>query len=139
MEVLTWAPPRRVDFAAVQHTGIAYADAFFEMGANRHRPFDAPLAQWTSQSATSLPNGWGVVVRCPTTGVTWYACGVVPTCILRRFTLRRQYIFLLETLAQCLASWLFYYELGQWYLSFIDNTASPVSYTHLTLPTIYSV
>ena len=124
VEVLTWAPPRRVDFAAVQHAGIAYADAFFEMGDTRHRPFDAPMAQWTAQSATSLPNGWGVVVRCPTTGVTWYACGVVPARILRRFTLRRQYIFLLETLAQCLASWLFYYELGQWYLSFIDNTAS---------------
>ena len=27
-------------------------------------------------------------------------------------------------LAQCLASWLFYHELGQWYLSFVDNTAS---------------
>ena len=124
VEVLMRAPPRRVDVTTVQGTGIAYADAFFEMGDTGHRPADAPMAQWTSQSATSLANGWGVVVRCPTTGVTRYACGVVPTRVLQRFTLRRQYIFLLETLAQCLASWLFYHELGQWYLSFVDNTAS---------------
>ena len=63
-------------------------------------------------------------MRCPTTTITWYACGVVPERILKRFTLRRQYIFLLETLAQCLASWLLYHELGQLYLSFVDNTAS---------------
>ena len=63
----------------------------------------------------SFPNGWGIVVRCPATADARYASGVVPERILKRFSLRRQYIFLLETLAQCLASWLFYYEMGQWY------------------------
>ena len=106
VEILTWPPPRRVDFATVRNVGIAYADAFFEMDGTKHRPADSSMSHWTPQLATSFPNGWGVVVRCPTTGVTWYASGVVPTRILERFTLRRQHIFLLETLAQCLASWL---------------------------------
>ena len=99
VEVLTWAPPRCVDFATVRNVGIAYADAFFEMYGTKHRPADTPMSHWTPQLATSFPNGWRVVVQCPTTGVTWYASGVVPTRILQRFTLRRQCIFLLETLA----------------------------------------
>ena len=118
------AATRRFRHRAQCRHCVQYADAFFEMDGTKHRPAASPMSHWTPRLATSFPNGWGVVVRCPTTGVTWYACGVVPSCILARFTLRRQCIFLLETLAQCLASWLFYHELGQWYLSFVDNTAS---------------
>ena len=129
LQVLTWAPPRQVHFRAVRRSGIAYADAFFEMDGARHRPCDSPLLSWNAASSVSLPNGWGVVARCPVTELTWYAFGVVPENVLKRFAKRRQYIFLLETLAQCIASWLFYYELGEWYLSFVDNTASQYALT----------
>ena len=129
LQVLTWAPPRQVYFRTVQRSGVAYADAFFEMDGRRCRPADSPILTWSGESSVSLPNGWGVVVRCPVTSHTWYAYGVVPAHILKRFAKRRQYIFLLETLAQCLASWLFYHELGEWYLSFVDNTASQYALT----------
>ena len=112
MEVLRWALHRQLDFATVRRVGIAYADAFFEMDGVKYRPGASPTFTWSQYSSVSFPNGWGLVVRCPATADTWYASRVVPERILKRFSLCRQYIFLLETLAQCLASWVFYYELG---------------------------
>ena len=65
VEVLTWAPPRQLDFATARSIGIAYADAFFEMDGVQRRPADSPMSTWTPQSSVSFPNDWGVVVRCP--------------------------------------------------------------------------
>ena len=65
VDVLTWAPPRQLDFATARSIGIAYADAFFEMDGVQRRPADSPMSTRTPQSAVSFPNGWGVVVGCP--------------------------------------------------------------------------
>ena len=48
----------------------------------------------------------------------------IPDGILARFRKRKQYIFLLETIAQVLVLFLFWPELGPYYLSFVDNSAS---------------
>ena len=133
VEVLTWAPPRRLDSPpnAMSASRTPTLSSRWTASSTALPIPQCPTGHRSHLSPSrSFPNGWGVVVRCPATAVTWYACGVVPTRILARFTLRRQYIFLLETLAQCLASWLFYYELGQRYLSFVDNTASQRALTN---------
>ena len=44
--------------------------------------------------------------------------------VISRFRKRKQYIFLLDSLAQAIAFWLFWPELGRFFFAFVDNTAA---------------
>ena len=58
---------------------------------------------------------------------TLFARGSIPVSLLSRFRKRKQYIFLLETLAQCLIMWVFSAELSRFCVSFCDNTSGAYS------------
>ena len=89
------------------------------------KPDQADTVEWHNDSSVSLENGWGLVVVAE--DVTLYSYGVVPRDVLDKFRKRKQYIFLLESLAQCLILWFFSPELGPFFLSFCDNTGSHFS------------
>ena len=104
---------------------LAYADAYFTMDKGFLKPNQAENVDWHNDSSVSLENGWGLVVL--TDEITLYSYGVVPREVLEQFRKRKQYLFLLESLAQCLIVWFFSPELGPFYMSFCDNMGSHFS------------
>ena len=82
--------------------------------------------EWANTSSMQFPNGWGVVVD---GSLVMYCAGAIPDSILAKFRKRKQYIFLLETFAQVLVLLLFWPELGPYYISYVDNSASQWSLT----------
>ena len=80
---------------------------------------------WADTSAVSMNNRWGWVVVTP--AQTSFSYGCVPEQVLRLFKRRKQYMFLLETVAQCFILWCFGPELGKFFVTFCDNTGSHFS------------
>jgi len=101
-------------------TAIEYADAFFEMGDAAKR---GGIRTWNQATAYSKPNGWGVVII-PRNAPTLFLYGTVPRSVMASFKRRKQYIFMLEAAAQCIAMWVFWPELAPRYWGFCDNTAA---------------
>jgi len=115
--------------AGVHPRAIMYADASYEAGdlsKARAGGLQQPRA-FRYQVAKRHENGWGLVVFPHGGASPVFAAGRVPARILDRFRKRKQYIFLLETAAQCMAMWCFWPELRPRYWGFCDNTAGEAS------------
>ena len=105
---------------------LVYADAFFNLGQRSIRQTDLAQNSVNSQDWKSLANssnGFGVLVV-PLSGTSVCFQGSMPTEFLSRFATRKQYIFLLEAVAQMLALFACGSMLSGPYYSFVDNTAA---------------
>ena len=122
------APPRSVSGSGVLTAPpLVYADAYFKYGDKFYAPTDhdgIPF-KWCPQKAPDLINGFGAVII-PADRSARPVCfaGRVPPWVLSRFAHRRQYIFFLEAIAQCLPLFIFWPLLQSPYFSFVDNTAA---------------
>ena len=140
---LNFAPPRIIPFAVRdRRRPCAYADAFFEIGGEvtggemstrarrrlRHSEVstlaDERRIQLTNLAAAR--NGWGFIVVGPS-GAGVYACGTIPKWFLQKLPSKKTFIFLIETIAQCLALWFCAPELGSAYWAFCDNVGARFS------------
>ena len=79
-------------------------------------------ADWRVKPEDHLENGIGAVLFPPdrSASPTYFATRM-PRWLLAEFGSRRQFIFLLEALGQCLSLWIFAANLAGNYLSFCDN------------------
>ena len=129
-----WAPPRSIPFVR-QQPGVpcVYADAYFVLGGEYFKPGHSdsiPIA-WNPETAASLKNGFGAVLVLPGGGPAkgYYFDGQVPAGILHFFAHRRQFIFLLEALAQVLAFFVWMPWLSTEHFAFVDNSAAQYALT----------
>ena len=102
--LLKWAKPRRIKWSTAAKTSIAYADAFYAVEGNKYHTSDSgPQGNdWKNSTAGTATNGWGAVAFPHSGGQPVYAFGAVPARVFKQFQQKKQYIFILETLAQCL-------------------------------------
>jgi len=71
-------------------------------------------------------NGWGFIVVDPS-GAGVYAGGTIPTWFLEKLPMEKTFIFLIETIEQCMALWFRAPELGSAYWAFCDNVGARFS------------
>ena len=98
---------------------------FFKMGDTRHTAATwHSLRDFDPARAHLYENGFGFVIFPAGARRPVYVEGKIPAKFLAAFADRNQFIFFLETFAQCAALWLFPELIEGPVLAFDDNTAS---------------
>ena len=130
MHILDWAPPRFVPFApSTSKAPVLLADAFFQVGGARWNVGDSDMpAVWPAESLDDCANGLGAVLLPVDGSRPEYFASSVPTEVLAAFATRRQFIFFLEAVAQCLPAWHWAQRLAGGpagaFVSFCDNSSA---------------
>jgi len=100
---------------------IVYADAFFRLGDTKWKATDIPRSVLDYPDEL-LQNGWGCVLV--NEHETQFMEGQFPPHLLRKFCNRKAFIYFLEIWAQILPMIVWWRQLDQYVLSFVDNEAS---------------
>ena len=114
--------PRVIPTKIGTPTSIIYTDAFFYLGNQQYRVSSSDIpCWWPKDTIHQSQNGWGFVARIQD-GV-YFAHGIIPTKVLRRFTKRRAFIYFLEITAQLISLVVMKDLLPPLIVSFCDNQA----------------